>query len=326
MRLTLLALAAILLTAPFAAADLLFDRFGVSLSVSFAVDQDAELGGPYGRYVFDHDWTPVGSPTANWSVHDYTGWWDPDDLTGGDSTQITGGEPYDVEAIYLDDDLTNLYIAVVTSFPSPDPNGGFFDARFNDDEFFLVHAGDLALDFGINGPISADDPFNYDWGVNINNEVRLESGGAEANATPALGGAVYQTENGDWYVSNEGYAADTPRGEMTNFDPEYVYFSGTYQGMADVSYYSVDFGEGILENGAETWVIEATIPFSALPSLKPGDLVSAQWVMGCRNDGGTENHVLRVDHEIVPEPGSLMLCAVGLGALVGWRRRNQSRA
>ena len=328
MRPTVWALVAIIIATPAASADLLADRFGVFPSVSLEFDPDTG----YIRYVFDHDWTPVGSPTASWTVNDYSGVWSDTDLSVGDSTQITGGEPYDVEAIYIDDDLEYLYIAVVTSFPSPEPDGGYFDNRFNGDPDYLVHSGDLALDFGINGPASSDDPFNYDWGVNINNEVRLEPGldgfdRAEANANPTLGGDVYQTANIDWYVSNEEFAADTPRKELTNFDPEYLYFSGTKTGEALVSYYMLDFGvdennDPILENGAETWVLEATIPFSALPSfLGPGDPVSVQWVMGCRNDGGSENNVLRGDHEIVPEPGTLALCAVGIGALVGWRRR-----
>ncbi|MGM0491742.1 MAG: PEP-CTERM sorting domain-containing protein [Armatimonadota bacterium] len=305
---------AILLTVSPSYADLLGDRFGVELEVTWSPD-DA-------TYLFSHDWTPTGSPTANWSVHDYRGEWSATSIEQND--EITGGEPYDVEAAYMDDDLENLYVSIVTSFPSPEPDGGYFDERLRDG--VLVHAGDLALDFGINGAISASDPFSYDWGVNINNEERTGPGSADIGDPPTLGGDVYKTANSHWYVSNEADAATTSRSEMTNFDPDFS--SSESRGTAEVYYYLVDFGldplgDPKLENGAETWVLEATIPFSALPpTLGPGDRVSAQWVMGCRNDAGAENNVLRVDHTVTPEPGTLALCALGIAALVGVRRRD----
>lgn len=332
MRPVFLALAGTLLFTPCASADLLNDWFGVTLSVSQRTDYDPNvppLGGNWTRYVYDNDWTPT-SPTADWAVHDYNGYWSTTDITGGDANQITGGEPYDVEAIYFDDDFKNLYLAVVTSFPSPlydsdndgNADGGYYETRLDADPDVdaIVVPGDVALDFGLNGAIDLDDPFSYDWGVNVSNEVRQASGDATPGSPVALGTDVYQTANGDWYVGTGSFAADTPRDEMTNFDPNWTSFSGTYEGSATVSFYQYDFG-GPLENGAQTWVLEVTIPFSALPTLRPGDPVSAQWVMGCRNDGGYVNNVLRVDHNITPEPGTFALCAIGLGALVGWRRR-----
>lgn len=308
----------LLIACNFAAADLLNDFFGVTLTLEERTDYCDVLGDDYTRHVFSNDWAPSQS-TTEWAVNDYTAYWSQTDLTVCDNTQIAGGEPYDVEAIYFDDDFENLYLAFVTSFPGPDPDGGYIEPRIDD---ILVHSGDLALDFGINGASSGTDPFNYDYGVNINNEVRQASGDAEANANPALGGDVYQTANSDWYLGNQANAADTPREEQANFDPEFGSFSGSYAGAATVDFYQYDFG-GLQENFADTYVLEAIIPFTVLPPLAPGDRVSAQWVMGCRNDGGSANNVLRVDGEINPEPGTMALVGLGLGALVGWRRRKQ---
>lgn len=65
------------------------------------------------------DWTP--DPTASWMTRDGTG---------------RGGEGYDLEALYVDDDADALYVAIVSSFPE---TGRPFRGE-------TIVAGDLAID------------------------------------------------------------------------------------------------------------------------------------------------------------------------------------
>lgn len=302
---------------------LLPNRFGIQLEVEEQTEYSAVLGGDYTRYVFSNGWVPA-SPTADYAVSDYTDYWSTTDAAIADNTQIAGGEPYDVEAVYFDDDRQNLYISIVTSFPSPVPNGGYLEGRVDD---ILVVTGDIALDLGLNGPASAVDPFHYDYGVNVNNEVRPASSGqnATANASPAIGGTIFRTANSDWYTGTDRNDIDTPRDELTNFDPEWDSFLGEVEGDATVTYDHVAFDGAVLENNAETYVLEAVIPRSALPVLSPGDTVGVQYVMGCRNDAGSASYVLRVEGVInyIPEPSVAIL--LGLGLCCSVRRRHRDR-
>lgn len=54
-----------------------------------------------------------------------------------------GGQAFDVEALYVDFDSTNLYVAIVTGFRPEGSNG--------------YRAGDIAFDFGIDG--------SYEYGI-----------------------------------------------------------------------------------------------------------------------------------------------------------------
>jgi hypothetical protein len=143
----------LLLSAVPAGAALLSDWFGVEL----AVDRFGD---------FTHDWTPT-SETAeyfaddNWSTHL--------------GRRPYGGEQFDIEAMYFDDDATNAYIAVVTSLPIPD------GVQFLGEQ---VVPGDLAIDLGGG---------TYDLGVDID-------GGT---------GQVADTEETDWFQANTHFVAET---------------------------------------------------------------------------------------------------------------------
>lgn len=316
------AVVACLLCLPFCRIDsaraqstLLESHFGVELSVGQATDYCPILGGDYTRYVFENEWDPTPA-TADHTVEDYTAYWSDTDFDVCDSTVISGGEPYDVEALYFDDDVQNLYISIVTSF---DPPAGRIDTRVGGG--VLVVSGDVGLNLGLNGAASGVDPFNYDYAVNVNNEVRQSSGNAQANASPAVGGSIYRTSNSDWYTGTPSNDADTPRDELTNFDPEYQGGRGTDTGEdAIVAYTRIDFDQGALENNYETYVIDLTIPRSALPPLYSGDEVEFQYVMGCRNDGGSESGVVRLSGIVdIPEPATALL--VLLAGCAALRRR-----
>ena len=152
-KLTVIVVAAVLLfVAVPAGASLLSDLFGVTLSVN-------------GAGVFNNSWAPV-SATADYFVDD--NW----------STYFArtphGGEQFDIEALYFDDDANYAYMAIVTSLPLP---GG---APYLGDN---VLPGDIALDLG-------DE--QYDVGIDVD-------GGT---------GTVSDVTLGDWYQSNRIYLAE----------------------------------------------------------------------------------------------------------------------
>ena len=154
MRLLAILIAALVLAfaALPAGASLLSDLFGVSLSVG-------------GGGIFNHDWTPVSS-TADYFVDD--------NWSSYFGRPPYGGEAFDIEAMYFDNDDQYAYVAVVTSVPVP--MGVPFMGT-------VVHPGDLFLDLG--GGI-------LDYGIDIDDAT----------------GVVADTDPGDWYQSNGMYIAE----------------------------------------------------------------------------------------------------------------------
>jgi hypothetical protein len=151
-------IALLFLTVGSADASLLSDWFGIELAVD-------ETG------TFNHDWTPTTATADyfiddNWSAHF--------------GRPAHGGEQFDIEAMYFDNDATNAYIAVVTSFNVP---GG---VSFLGED---IVAGDLALDLGLG---------MYEMGIDID-------GGT---------GTVAATSVDDWYQGNDVYIAEYG---LTNF-------------------------------------------------------------------------------------------------------------
>lgn len=314
-------LASVLLLPGSATADLLLDHFGVNLQLDTDVaNRRWDTYQSAWSYRIDPDsYTPTNhTGTIDYEVDDWFGEWDANgsvenlnsfDINTG--TEPVGGEPYDVEAIYFDDDTDNLYIAVVTSF---DPPPGYYEPRVGD---VLIVSGDLALDFGFNDPHMPDD-FSYDYGVNINHEHRT-AGDATSGGT-AIGTELYRTANADWYLGTPSGAIES-EGELTNFDPAWTGFSGDYLGAAPVSYYLYDFGTEE-ETLCDTYIVEVTIPRYLLPPLFKGDEIGIARARGCRNDAA---HMV-VDADVdSPEPATLVLTSLGLCAL-GWLKRRRAGA
>jgi hypothetical protein len=155
----IVALAALLVAAAVpASASLLGDWFGVSLSVG-------------GTGSFNNSWAPISS-TADYFVDD--------NWSSHFGRTPHGGELFDVEAIYFDNDATHAYIAVVTSFAVP--NGVPYLGS-------TVHAGDLAVNLGGGA---------HEVGVDVDGNT-----GRMAATTP-----------GDWYQSNSLFVAESG---LTNF-------------------------------------------------------------------------------------------------------------
>jgi hypothetical protein len=285
------------------------------------------------NYVID-DWWGAWNNTQ---LNDYTSW----SYTGqGAGMRPSGEEPYDVEALYFDNDTNNFYIAIITSFPRP---LGIIESRASN---ILVPSGDLALDFGgkgHNSPTASPDSFRYDFGVNINTEIRPSSGNVTTNYSSGLQptNGFYKTYNNDWYLGTPSGAV-TADGELTNFDPNWASFGGQKLGDAEVTYrklyfYSDNtaswtfdpFKTEVKEGVYDTFAIEITIAtnlFTLSQPLADGDPIRLSWVEGCRNDANGSLAIVRLTGttNIVPEPGVASLLIAG-GALV-WMTQRRRRA
>ena len=315
------------------AASLLSDYFDVTLQLDLDNGHTDTLrsGNPTSYPFLASSLDPGASAptTVDYAVDDWHGSWSDTFFTlkstfPGWPTGTTpeGGEPYDVEAIYFDDDPNNLYMVVVTSF---DPPPGRTEDRASGDP--LIVSGDLGLDFGLN-PAHSPDNFSYDYGVNLNYEDRGATSSDDATSGgTTIGNELYRTGNSDWYVGTPTMAIPA-NGELTNFDPDWGSFSGTQLGTVTTDYYKQSFFDGeteVFETLYETYIIEVTIPRSLFGENNPGpgDTIGLAWVEGCRNDGAT---IIRIFPEIdTPEPSSLALLGFGVFA-AGWMKRRSYRA
>lgn len=257
---------------------LLENWFGVNLSIYNYNNT--------GRYAFDQSsFAPTKRGlTVNWVEDDWFG----TGTTIGSTVwgqYPSSGELYDVEAIYFDNDMNNIYITIVTSFP--------FDGLQYDYNTWVA-PGDLSLNLGINDPRSSADPWRYDFGVNLVQETRP----ATATDIPAppvphvLGDLLYKTANTEWYPGT--YSVDVTAGsEHTNFSPA---TGNTARGAVTVAYEPVVFANN--ENQQGTYAIAVTIPRSYLSydghpdGPKHGETIGIRWTPSCRNDGNETDPVI----------------------------------
>jgi len=130
---------------------------------------------------------------------------------------VRGGEKYDVEALYFDDDPNYLYFAMITSFPLAGRNS--------------VMAGDLAIDF--TGAPSDD----YKYGLKIKGIPSSEYGlsSRELRIEPEWffnghgQGPVYMTDFGDFAGLGEIYYWNAEYGDYLN-EPSTTYDTWILEG------------------------------------------------------------------------------------------------
>ncbi|MBN1138371.1 MAG: hypothetical protein JXM73_17415 [Anaerolineae bacterium] len=293
---------------------LLQDRFGVTLGLL------APWGGGSYRSFNPSTFAPtLNTETADWIEADWYGNWSAGSFnhTTIRGSYPSGGEWYDVEAIYFDNDATNFYIAIVSSTPHLHDWGGghvgvgIYETR--NDYNVWIRPGDISLNLVLGAPRQERNgtTWHYNLGIDITHDDRDTLGNTVQMHDADLGAALYRTAydlggsdvknsaTSDWYTSGPGYNV-TAYWEHTNFDPLY---SGRpapeYLGETTTAYYEYSFG-GLLENNAPTYVYEVTVPRALLGSDNPdpGDTVGIQFVSGCRNDGDSNVAIVELTADV----------------------------
>ena len=338
---------------------LLYSRFGVTLDCYSHVFASGSVYRFQNQTGNSMNWSPTASPhpdaVFSYIVNDFCGYPSNGNMTAsepgstnrayyvgpdgnGDVNDVTegtwpsGGEVYDTEAIYMTNDEHNIYIAIITSMPPPPgvavppPN-------------IMIATGDLA----IHTPDG-----DYWYGVDIN---RADNGPDSLGSLPTgEGNELYKTQGnrwqnqpnndptGGWYTTNWSHKTSAVNSPDTNFRASD--FTGNKMGDVIVDYLNLSSNgsTGYFKEGYEstisdyakysTWEVNITIPISLLPdyaALKRGEsrTIGFTFVAGCRNDGNSAHHILRLDGDYhdVPEPGTFVLTALGLLGLGLLRRR-----
>lgn len=254
---------------------------------------------PTFAYTIDGNLADWGLQT-NWSVSAPVKASAVEDQTGSTGTYLNpgwGGQQYDAEAMYLDWDGTNVYIAIVTGLsPNTLQNPG------NNS----YGPGDILFNFGADG--------NYDFGLVLTSIASLTSGAVYSISSP---NGTNNLNYGLWSSPQNPGLAPNPYPVAVKAGA--VVGTGTfaYPNTAHTGYGSYP--------GDTHYFIEAGIPVSAFGAFwganGPTQNFHVQWGAYCAND------VIGVDPRAhVPEPGSLLLAALGLGALAGFQRRRARRA
>lgn len=198
-----------------------------------------------------------GYTTYNEPALPSSDWWAR--LRGYHYLQPVGGEHYDIEALYFDDDPNYVYIAIVTSMP---PEG------YTDEYGRYVSPGDIAIDLD-NNPSTGE--YGYEYGIKT--------------FGPNKGMIRY---NPDWSLpqATDGFIINAP----SEFDTS----TGNHTGTAEITYVNagidevVDYGSsGYKPNGihnVSNYIIEAKIPKSAIGNPTKGQLSNIHITIGCGND------------------------------------------
>ncbi|MHB8101722.1 MAG: PEF-CTERM sorting domain-containing protein [Methanosarcina sp.] len=166
--------------------------------------------------------------------------WSNSNNRGGFYLQPAGGEPYDIEALYFDDDAQNMYIAIVTSLPTNGHTDNY--GRHTD-------PGDIAIDLNNNG--------GYEYGIKID--------------TGLIRRDVAWTKPTD-FTSIEPYNFNPSSGQAVGAGGVNVFATLVYKQAANA------------DESYPNYIIEASIPKSAIGNPTVGQTSNIHVTIGCGND------------------------------------------
>jgi hypothetical protein len=285
--------------------------WGVDLNKAYSGASDANSGWiPHGHnnvdWIVENNIDPVYNTLSEHSYPDWTGYsatgihmkgtgetsvglgpelklshpdsWSNSNNRGGFYLQPAGGEPYDIEAMYFDDDAQNMYIAIVTSLP----NNGHTDnyGRHTD-------PGDIAIDLNNNG--------GYEYGIKID--------------TGLIRRDVTWTKPTD-FTSIEPYNFNPSSGQAVGAGGVNVFATLVYKQAANA------------DESYPNYIIEASIPKSAIGNPTVGQMSNIHVTIGCGND---EVELMPVIFKTnIPEFPSIVLpVAAIMGVILILGRRNK---
>lgn len=214
-----------------------------------------------------------------------------------------GGQLYDAEAMYVTWDRSNLYIALAT---------GHNPLTSNNPAANSYAAGDLAIDFGVNG--------SFDFGVELLGGGATTRGHVYSNVNWGLG--IWKP-NGSW----TGYADPATAGNIALADRAHPtsILSGTDVGTGSVAYTTTGANNYGAWPADLHYFYEVSVPLSVFAeNWADGNNFRVHWTQNCANDSiWSDATIFGATPDTVPEPGTLVLLPLGLVGLAALRRKSR---
>jgi len=314
--------------------------WGVNLEQAYAADKTSSLAhqNTYSEY-----WKP-SSPTADYVIennidpstngHDWTGYYS----TGthlmknadyqnpttfiesmlGSYYSPAGGEPFDIEALYFDNDANYVYIAAITSMGKDGYNlqrdqMGQYEYGASTDTGH-VEAGDIAID------LNGDD--NYEYGVitHMDEDRNDKVGHLVLNPTWS------QEDPGLTQTPGNDADIDHTSKDLQDIAMRYEKLTGISETVKYNNDYRTAFSGNTLSNDKLTrtvdkYLIEISIPREKLGSPSETTLSNIHLTIGCGND---VIELKKVTYDSIPEfPSMVLPVAAILGIILVLDRRNK---